>query len=89
MDKLQLSITIKDSEKTIFEGTATAVSSISNVGKFDVLASHANFIALIKEAVTLHFENQKSQIIPIETGVMKVRENIIKIILGMETKTSG
>lgn len=88
-DKTQLTITIKDSEKTIFEGHAFAVSSVSNVGKFDVLVSHANFIALIKESVTIHQDNQKPQILQIETGVIKVRENIIKIILGMETKAKS
>lgn len=82
----QLTVTIKNSEKTIFEGKAFALSSVSNVGKFDVLPQHANFIALIQETITIHFPNDKPQVIPIETGVMKVKENYIKIILGMSTK---
>ena len=88
-NNLQLSITIKNSEKTLFEGAAFAVSSVSNVGKFDVLPTHANFIALIKESVTIHWENQKPQIIPIEAGVIKVKENNVKIILGMETSAQS
>lgn len=90
MDKLQLSITIKDSEKTIFDGFARAVSSISNVGKFDVLPNHANFIALIQEQITVYDldPNKKPQIVPVEEGVMKVKENEIKVILGVKTKAT-
>ena len=68
MNKLQLSITIKDSEKTIFDGFASAVSSVSNKGKFDVLPQHANFIALIQEQITIYEldANKKPQIISIE-----------------------
>ena len=88
MNKLQLSITIKDSEKTIFDGFARAVSSVSNKGKFDVLPYHANFIALIQEQITIYDldPNKKPQIIPIEEGVIKVKDNEIKVILGVKTK---
>jgi F0F1-type ATP synthase epsilon subunit len=85
-DKTQLSITIKDSEKTIFDGFAKAVSSTSNKGKFDILPYHANFIALIKESVIIHQDNKEPQMFPIETGVMKVKDNNIEIIIGVETK---
>jgi len=90
MKNQQISITIKDSEKTIFDGFAKAVSSISNVGKFDVLSNHANFIALIKEQITVYDldESKKPQVFPIEEGVMKVKENGIKVILGVKTKAT-
>lgn len=83
----QLSITIKDTQKTVFDGFADAITSFSNKGKFDVLPYHANFIALIKEEVIIHNAGKNPQIIPLETGVMKVTENTIKIVLGVETKT--
>lgn len=86
MDQALLTVTIKKPGETIFSGTANAVSSVTERGKFDVLPLHANFIALIKEVVTIHQDNQKPTIIPIKTGVIKVKENIVKIILGIETK---
>lgn len=85
-NQLSLSVTIKDSRKTIFDGFADAITSFSNKGKFDVLPYHANFIALIKEQVIIHNKGEKPQIIPLEAGVMKVSENTIKIVLGVETK---
>ena len=83
---LKLKITIKKPEATLFEGSVTAVTSYSNKGKFDVLAYHTNFIALIKEEVIIYQDNKKPQIFPIDSGVMKVAGNVIKIILGVETK---
>ena len=87
-DQLSITITIKKPEQTVFDGTAKAVSSVSNKGKFDVLPLHANFIALIKDSITIHHIDKEPQIIPIRTGVMKVTGNAVKIILGVETKES-
>ncbi|HZE87419.1 MAG TPA: hypothetical protein VE090_04395 [Methylomirabilota bacterium] len=87
-NQLTLSVTVKKPEQTLFDGFAKAVSSVSNRGKFDVLPYHANFIALIKEVVTIHEENKEPLVIPIKTGVIKVQNNIVKIILGIETKTA-
>ncbi|HEX8931631.1 MAG TPA: hypothetical protein VF810_00570, partial [Patescibacteria group bacterium] len=83
-----ISVTVKKPEQTVFDGFATAVTSISKQGKFDVLAYHSNFIALIEETIVLQQENKPPVQIPIKTGVMKVQENIIKIILGIETKAT-
>lgn len=84
-----ISVTVKQPEKTVFDGYATSVTSISNRGKFDVLAYHANFIALIQETIVLGQEGKPPVQIPIKTGVMKVRQNSVKIILGIETKTAN
>lgn len=84
-----ISVSVKEPEKTVFDGFATSVTSISNRGKFDVLAYHANFIALIQETIVLGQEGKPSVKIPIKTGVMKVRQNSVKIILGIETKAAG
>ncbi len=83
-----LSVIIKKPGQIIFHGDAKAVTSVSVRGKFDVLAYHANFIALIKESVTIHQENKEPVLIPLTTGIIKVKDNTVKIILGIETKAS-
>jgi len=82
-----IAVTIKKPEQTLFDGLATSVTSISKRGKFDVLAYHANFIALIEETIILGQEDKPPVKFPIKTGVMKVQENSVHIILGIETKT--
>lgn len=83
-----ISVTIKEPEKTVFDGYATSVTSVSNRGKFDVLAYHANFISLIQETIVIRQEGKPPVQIPVKTGVMKVSKNTVKIILGIETKAS-
>ncbi len=86
-DKPLLSVSIKEPEKTLFDGFAKAISSVSNRGKFDVLPFHENFISLIQEAITVHKDGkEESLLIPIKTGVLKVQKNVVKILLGIETK---
>lgn len=81
-----ISVTIKKPDQTVFDGFAVSVTSLSKRGKFDVLAYHANFIALIQETIVLGQEGKAPLQFPIKTGVMKVRQNSVKIILGVETK---
>jgi len=83
-----ISVIVKKPEQTLFDGFATTISSVTNRGKFDILAFHANFIALIEETIILGQEGKPAIVLPIKTGVMKVQDNSVKIILGIETKTS-
>jgi F0F1-type ATP synthase epsilon subunit len=85
-DSPLISVTVKKPESTVFDGFATSVTSISNRGKFDVLAFHANFIALIEETIVLGQQGKPPVEIKIESGVMKVQRNTVKIILGVEVK---
>lgn len=84
-----ISVTVKEPEKIVFEGDAVSVTSVSTKGKFDVLAYHANFIALIQETIVIGQEGKPPVQIPVKTGVMKVSNNKVKIILGIETKAAG
>ena len=86
MKQILISVTIKEPEKTVFDGYATTITSITTQGKFDVLANHANFIALIEQTIVLGQQDKEPVVIPVKTGVMKVRQNAVKIILGIETK---
>lgn len=46
-------VTVRSPEKTIWEGSATAVSSENSAGTFDILAEHANFITMLKKEAQL------------------------------------
>ncbi|HSA83482.1 MAG TPA: hypothetical protein VLF20_01175, partial [Patescibacteria group bacterium] len=59
-----ISVTVKEPEKIVFEGSATTITSVSDKGKFDVLAFHANFIALIQETIILGQEGKEPVVLP-------------------------
>lgn len=76
-------VTIHDLNKTTYEGDATAVSSINEMGPFDILAQHENFISIIKTFVRVHQLDGKKVDFKIDSGVLKNHENQISIFLGV------
>jgi F0F1-type ATP synthase epsilon subunit len=86
-DPLTLNVSIKRPEKVEFLGKAKAVTSINMRGQFDVLPYHTNFITLIKEKVTIHLENKEPVTYDLQSGIIKVTQNEVTILIGIETHT--
>lgn len=81
----KLSIRINHPDRLLFEDTADAITSYNKRGVFDVLLYHENFITLITQSVTIHRDKQQPTVIPIESGIMKVYENTVNILVGIKT----
>ena len=81
LDNEGLTVNIKNRQNTVFQSQALAVSSENEIGKFDVLSQHANFISLIKKSVTIKRKNAPDFSIPIDLGIMKVWENQVFVYL--------
>lgn len=78
----KIHVKIKDRGKLYFEGDLTAISSYNELGLFDVLPLHENFISLIKDKIVLH-DKDKQQEMKIENGLLKARGNNVNIYLGV------
>jgi len=78
-----LSVLIRDREGILFQGEAEYVSSFNDKGPFDVLSYHTNFISLIKKSVTVRRVGGAEESIPLEIGVMKVKENRVEVYVGI------
>jgi len=70
-------------EKEPFEGEAEAVSSENKLGKFDILAEHANFITLIFRELTINIAAKKKIAYQFEKGVLEVSDNKVNVFLGL------
>lgn len=79
----KLFATIRDRNTLLFQGEASAISSLNDKGPFDVLGQHANFISLIKRAVIVHLPNKQEKRIELESGVLKVKNNIVEVYVGI------
>lgn len=79
-----MQVVIRDRKGVVWEGGATAVSSINSVGPFDVLASHANFISIIKNRIVVTKSDKSKQEFNVDSGVMQVRENKVMVYLGVK-----
>lgn len=78
----KIHLTIKNRENTLFEADASGVSSINDVGPFDILPMHENFISLIRDKIIIHNKREQKEM-KIESGLLKVNNNRVDIYLGL------
>ncbi|MBD3366529.1 hypothetical protein GF360_04320 [candidate division WWE3 bacterium] len=78
-----LKVSIRDRRKVLFEGMAKALSSVNDVGDFDVLPEHANFISLIKDTVVLDKGTPHEKSFDIDSGLLSVDENGVDVYVGL------
>jgi F0F1-type ATP synthase epsilon subunit len=72
-----------EAQKQNFEGEAIAVSSKNQLGNFDILPGHTNFITFIFRELTIHLDKKKKISLKFERGILEVSENNVNIFLGL------
>lgn len=83
MDQI-IHIIIRDKNGIILEEDAYALSSYNEIGIFDVLPLHANFISLVRQKLTLHKgQGQENRDMEIGFGLLRVFQNKVHIYLGL------
>lgn len=80
----KLTVTIRTTNMTLFEGEAKAITSHSDNGVFDVLPYHAHFICIVKKTIIVHLLNGEKKEFPIESGILQVFNNAVDVFLGIE-----
>lgn len=84
-----IKVHIRNTEDILFDGHVDRITSFNEVGKFDVFPMHANFISIIEKEITLYQNRQKIKEIKLERAVMKVKQDIVNIYLGIEALLMG
>lgn len=79
-----LHITIYTRTGVSLDTDVTNVSSFNDQGPFDVLRAHARFISIIKKRLVMRLTDGTTNSIPVDNGVMRVRENKIEVYLGIK-----
>lgn len=78
-----LTVTVKNTKSELFNGRAFSITSVNKKGKFDILPFHINFITLIKEYIIIREENKKEITFPLDSGILKVNEDKVKVLIGV------
>jgi F0F1-type ATP synthase epsilon subunit len=76
---------VRDVKDLLFEGEVDRVSSFNEDGPFDIYPMHANFISIIQKGLTLYKDKQIVKDLKFDKAVLKVKQNTVKIFLGIET----
>lgn len=66
-----------------FHGKAYSVTCESNLGTFDILPQHANFISLVKNQIIVRAKEGKEINYKFRGGVLEVSGNVVKVFLGV------
>jgi F0F1-type ATP synthase epsilon subunit len=86
-DKLRknpdLVLTVKSRKDTLFSGNVYSITSINELGFFDILPYHTNFVTLIKDVVVIDKGLPTEKDIKLDKGVLTVISNNIKIYVGI------
>jgi F0F1-type ATP synthase epsilon subunit len=77
MEKIKVFVTSR--EERIFDGTCDSVTSLNEVGEFDILSQHANFTTLIKKYIIINKNQENEQKINIDKGVLTTSDNAVQI----------
>ncbi len=82
--KNELHLKIMNAETIVFESQVKAVSSSNEKGPFDILPYHSNFIAIIKDFLTVHLLDGTKKEMKIDVGILKTSGNETQIFLGIQ-----
>ena len=75
----ELSVKVESPASVIWEGKASAVSSVNSVGPFDILPDHANMITLVEGVPILVVTGGQERPFSFSRAVISVHENMVSI----------
>lgn len=78
-----ITVVVRKRDGVLFEGNVFAVSSTNEVGDFDVLPNHANFVCTIKDKLTIHHSQTSKKDFTLDSGVLRAKENKVEVYLGI------
>lgn len=70
-------------KEVFFEGEAEVVSSKNQLGIFDILPQHANFITLIFDELSILTPKGEKFVYRFKRGVLEVMKNKVNVFLGI------
>lgn len=77
-----LKIVAKDG--ILFDSDIESLTSYNEMGKFDILAYHANFISIIYKSILIVDAKGEKKEMDIEKALLKNKENNLEIYLGID-----
>ncbi len=78
-----LNLKIQTKHGVTYNDRVRALTSYNERGIFDVLPEHENFISVIRGKIIIHQLDGKDKEMKIDTGVLKVYKNEVRIFLGL------
>ena len=68
----------------VFEGDVKSLSSVNELGKFDVLVEHANFISMVRDYLIIREQGRADRELKISQGILRVVQDRANVYLGIK-----
>lgn len=81
--KGKLYVTVRSRRGLTYEGELHAVSSFNQMGPFDILPEHSNFVSMITKKLVLHRVDGRNEEINLSKGVIMVEKNRVQVFIGV------
>jgi len=83
MSTILLSLKIRGKTEVVYDGDVKSVTSTNEKGSFDIIPYHTHFVSIVKEQIIIIDQNDKSTKIPVERGIVWVKDNKVEIYVGL------
>lgn len=84
MEDTNFFVKVLSREGVLYEGEVLSITSYNELGVFDVLAQHANFISLIKKGIVIRDIESNEKEIKFDNALLKVLNNNVEVYVGIE-----
>ena len=84
MKELKLHLRVLTRGEMLYEGDVTSLSSVNELGKFDVLIEHANFISMVKDYLIIREKVGRELKLKISQGILRVNLDRANVYLGIK-----
>lgn len=81
----QFPVNVYDPKSLVYQGNVWALSSVNEMGPFDLLALHTNFITVIQKQLILRFDEKNSRFLPVDLGVLRCYDQHVDVYLGISS----
>jgi F0F1-type ATP synthase epsilon subunit len=68
----------------IYEGNVSSFSGVNELGKFDVLVEHANFISMVRDYLIIREPGSTDRELKIGQGILRVGQDKANVYLGIK-----
>jgi F0F1-type ATP synthase epsilon subunit len=82
-DNKNIMLVVRQRDRVVFEGEVRGFSSFNELGNFDILHSHANFISIIKKNYVIHKVDGTKSEVEIDEGIVQAYANKVTVFLGI------
>lgn len=85
IDPNMLFVEVRNPDTRLYSGPAIAVSALNDIGPFDVLPAHENFISIIANKLIIFVDKKQKKEILLQKAVLKAKNNKVEVFIGIET----